>query len=117
MSKINRRHFLSSSIKSGAAVTLGSTLLHLSGCSKGHAVQGSGLVSDPAGICDLPEGFSYKAFSKFGDIMDDGHVVPDYHDGMGCFEAPDGGVMLVRNHEIPWRELLTPESPAKETCL
>lgn len=32
--------------------------------------------------------------------MDDGHKVPELHDGMGCFMAPKGGYILVRNHEI-----------------
>ncbi len=32
--------------------------------------------------------------------MDDGIRVPELHDGMGAFPHPDGGYMIVRNHEI-----------------
>lgn len=110
----SRRKFLSATAKSGAALTLGTTLLHLSSCTRNVLGEGTGLLKDPKGICDLPEGFSYKAFSKYGDIMNDGHIVPDYHDGMGCFHAPDGGLILVRNHEIPWSKQSTPTSPDQE---
>ena len=43
------------------------------------------LVPDPAGLLDLPRGFSYRIISKLGDRMDDGHFVPDRADGMGAF--------------------------------
>lgn len=58
------------------------------------------LVDDPAGLLDLPAGFSYRVISKFGDAMDDGHVVGDNADGMGCFAVFPGVVALVRNHEL-----------------
>jgi hypothetical protein len=58
------------------------------------------LVPDPAGIIDLPRGFSYRIVSKLFDPMDDGALVPDYGDGMGCFELPGGKLALVRNHEL-----------------
>jgi len=32
--------------------------------------------------------------------MDDGGLVPDNGDGMGCFELPGGRLALVRNHEL-----------------
>src|SRR3546814_9783069 len=48
------------------------------------------LQSDPAGLIDLPPGFSYKVVSELGQAMDDGHRVPDRADGMGCFRL-DGG--------------------------
>jgi secreted PhoX family phosphatase len=60
------------------------------------------LVKDPKGMIDLPQGFSYKVFSKGGETMDDGFHVPCLHDGMACFphsSSPDK-VVLVRNHEI-----------------
>ena len=59
-----------------------------------------GLVPDPAGLLDLPPGFSYRVISKFGDPMDDGGTVPDAADGMGCFDLGNGKLALVRNHEL-----------------
>ncbi|MBY0374579.1 MAG: PhoX family protein [Bryobacteraceae bacterium] len=58
------------------------------------------LREDPAGIIDLPEGFSYHAFSRTGERLDDGYFVPSLHDGMGAFRGPDGMTILVRNHEV-----------------
>lgn len=58
------------------------------------------LVDDPAGLIDLPRGFSYTVFSRTGDEMDDGLLVPGMHDGMAAFPGPDGRTLLVRNHEL-----------------
>jgi secreted PhoX family phosphatase len=58
------------------------------------------LVSDPAGLIDLPRGFSYRILSTYGDRMDDGWIVPDNADGMGCIPLPGGRHALVRNHEL-----------------
>lgn len=61
------------------------------------------LVSDPAGLLDLPRGFSYRVLSAQGDRMDDGLVVPDHADGMGCIPLSGGRHALVRNHELDVR--------------
>ncbi|QDH35896.1 alkaline phosphatase PhoX [Porphyrobacter sp. YT40] len=58
------------------------------------------LRPDPAGLLDLPEGFSYRVISRLGDAMDDGGTVPDRADGMGCFDLGNGEIALVRNHEL-----------------
>lgn len=58
------------------------------------------LRPDPAGILELPEGFSYKIISRWGDEMDDGLLVPGLPDGMAAFEGPEGTTVLVRNHEV-----------------
>lgn len=58
------------------------------------------LVPDPAGLLDLPQGFSYRVLSKLGAVMDDGGTVPDRADGMGCFDIGNGELALVRNHEL-----------------
>lgn len=58
------------------------------------------LLPDPAGLIDLPRGFSYRVVSRLGDRMDDGGTVPDRADGMGCFDLGDGTIALVRNHEL-----------------
>ncbi len=62
------------------------------------------LRPDPAGLLDLPRGFSYRVISSYGDRMDDGLVVPDYCDGMGAFDLGGGQVALVRNHELQARQ-------------
>jgi len=103
---ISRKHFL----KQASALTLGFTGLQLfSGCgpsskssdSKGLITEPFGpLKPDPEGIFDLPEGFSYRIISRFGDIMDDGLKVPHRPDGMATFPGPDGYTILIRNHEV-----------------
>jgi secreted PhoX family phosphatase len=57
-------------------------------------------VADPSGLIDLPEGFSYRILSSFGDAMTDGLNVPNFADGMGCFALDNGKIALVRNHEL-----------------
>jgi hypothetical protein len=93
---LTRRRFLGDA----GAVSLGFLGLraHLA-----HAAGDAGygeLVRDPAGVLDLPRGFEYRAFSKVGETMDDGLLVPGLHDGMAAFPGPDGRTLLVRNHEI-----------------
>lgn len=61
------------------------------------------LEPDPAGLLGLPRGFRYRVISSFGDRMDDGFVVPDRADGMGCFALDRRRVALVRNHELQAR--------------
>jgi uncharacterized protein len=58
-----------------------------------------GLQPDPAGILDLPQGFTYEVLERTGDKMSDGYLVPGRPDGMGVFEV-DGRWVLMRNHEI-----------------
>jgi secreted PhoX family phosphatase len=58
------------------------------------------LIDDPNGLLSLPEGFSYRIVSRFGETMDDGFLVPGAHDGMATFPAENGLTLLVRNHEL-----------------
>lgn len=58
------------------------------------------LVPDPAGMLDLPRGFSYRLLSSLGNAMTDGCTVPDKADGMGCFSLGNDEVVLIRNHEL-----------------
>jgi secreted PhoX family phosphatase len=112
---MNRRKFITTTVKAGAALTLASTLLNLSGCTFENIPRPNlNLVKDPQGLCDLPLGFTYTLISKHGDVMSDGHSVPDYHDGMGCFTGPNGEIILVRNHEMPLYFPYDPESPAPD---
>jgi hypothetical protein len=58
------------------------------------------LQRDPAGLFDLPGGFSYRIVSRYGDRMDDGFLVPNALDGMGSIDLGGGRVALIRNHEL-----------------
>ncbi|TDR23571.1 alkaline phosphatase PhoX [Marinicella litoralis] len=112
---VNRRKFLKQSVKVGSAVTLSATLMQLSACSSEAKPRPiSQLIRDPNGVCDLPAGFSYKVISAYDEVMTDGHMVPDYHDGMGCFSGPNDEIILVRNHEIAGYLFNDPESPEPE---
>ena len=56
------------------------------------------LIPDPNGILDLPEGFSYRTFSKYRDPATGGPVA-NRHDGMSSFPTSSDNIRLVRNHE------------------
>ena len=47
----------------------------------------------------LPEGFAYMGFGVTGDVMSDGNPTPIAHDGSAIFDAPEGRVRYVRDHE------------------
>ena len=57
------------------------------------------LVPDPNGVLDLPNEFSYRIISRKGDEMDDGLLVPARADGMAAFDAANGTINIVCNHE------------------
>jgi secreted PhoX family phosphatase len=58
-------------------------------------------VPDAAGLLDLPAGFTYRILDQVGQplVGQPGASVPDRHDGTAAFDAPGGGVFLVRNQE------------------
>lgn len=58
------------------------------------------LQPDPAGLLALPRGFSYRVFSREGEDLSHGGLVPSNHDGMAAFGAGFLGTLLVRNHEV-----------------
>ena len=100
---LSRRHF----ITSAAAVTLGfgglSTLVGrgawASELATGAAAGFGPLLPDMGKVFDLPEGFTYTVFSRWGETMEDGFKVPARHDGMAAFPGKDGLTVIVRNHE------------------
>ncbi len=102
--KLSRRHFL----QTAGAVTLGFGGLHTlfavnaqTTPSSSKIVEGFGpLTSDPEGILDLQDGFTYQVISRTGDRMDDGLLVPGKPDGMATFPGPKGRTILIRNHEV-----------------
>jgi secreted PhoX family phosphatase len=58
------------------------------------------LVPDPAGVLDLPPGFTYTEVTRAGQPLEGGSgIVPGSQDGTACFAGPRGGVYLVSNHE------------------
>lgn len=97
--QMHRRSFLAATASAFAA-------LAASGCTTSGAVGRGGrigfgpLVPDPAGLFDLPQGFTYRVISQLGETMSDGFKVPDAADGMGCFDLGNGKIALVRNHEL-----------------
>jgi len=58
------------------------------------------LVPDANGLLNLPAGFQYRVFSREGDGLSRGGLVPGSHDGMAAFPAGRAGTWLVRNHEL-----------------
>ena len=99
---LNRRNFI------GATGAAFSGLL-LNGCTGRSAPLTSApssfadygpLVPDPAGMLNLPRGFSYRLLSSLGNAMTDGCTVPDKADGMGCFSIGNDEIVLIRNHEL-----------------
>lgn len=70
------------------------------GDARARAVGYGPLVRDPAGLLDLPQGFSYRIISEQGQRMDDGLAVPSNADGMGAFPLDRDRTILVRNHEL-----------------
>ena len=101
---LSRRNFL---ILAGLGVTgavVAAPLRNLyARVGQGKSLSGKGfgpLVPDPQGLLDLPEGFQYRAFSRTGEMMNDGSFVPGGHDGMAAFPGEKGTTILVRNHEL-----------------
>ncbi len=94
---LNRRKF----IERTALVSLG--FVALSRCGRSPAEEKKPYDPapkvDPQNYLDLPEGFEYRIISRAGEKMDDGLLLPGAPDGMGAFEAQQGRVIVVRNHE------------------
>ncbi|MEQ8762488.1 MAG: DUF839 domain-containing protein [Planctomycetota bacterium] len=99
--KTDRRQFLRASAVTAAFFAFRGSLAKGSWRSPRDPANGYGdLVPDPKGLLDLPSGFEYRVFSKVGQQMDDGLLVPGAHDGMAAFPGPSGTTILIRNHEL-----------------
>ena len=100
----DRRRFLGATASAFAALAASGCMTRSQGAPRmaasGDFAGYGALVPDPAGLIDLPQGFSYRVISRLGDKMDDGGTVPDRADGMGCFDIGNGEIALVRNHEL-----------------
>lgn len=102
---LGRRRFLGATATAFAALAASGCMTRGTTAAAPRAAAGGfagyrALRPDPAGLLDLPEGFSYRVLSRLGDAMDDGGTVPDRADGMGCFALGNGEIALVRNHEL-----------------
>ena len=98
---MHRRWFLQTASAIGAAFTTSPKGLRAASKARRRDDPDLGpLIPDPAGIIDLPEGFTYQVISTVGDEMDDGLLVPGLPDGMAAFPAEDGKTRIVRNHEL-----------------
>ena len=102
---LGRRRFLGATATAFAALAASGCMTRAAPTARAAAASGEfagygALVPDPAGLLDLPPGFSYRVLSRLGDKMDDGGTVPDRADGMGCFDLGGGEIALVRNHEL-----------------
>jgi secreted PhoX family phosphatase len=103
MMTADRRQFLQATATAFAALAAAGCAARGAGGLAGAVLPGDGYgapLPDPAGLMDLPQGFSYRVISSLGDAMTDGGTVPDAADGMGCFDIGNGELALVRNHEL-----------------
>ena len=101
---LDRRSFTAASLASLAfagAARVGAAGAQAEPLTYRNEVPGYGpLKRDPAGLFDLPEGFTYTVVSAAGEAMDDGFATPDKFDGMGIHALDANRVALVRNHEL-----------------
>ncbi|WP_417384219.1 alkaline phosphatase PhoX [Gimesia sp.] len=100
----SRRLFLKSAIAAPAAGTVFSRFLS--------AVEAKGIEKSDSGLSPvrdettglpllkLPEGFRYQSYGWVGDVMSDGVITPEGHDGMGVISQTGDVVTICRNHEI-----------------
>lgn len=63
------------------------------------------LVEDPAGVIDLPAGYSYTTLAQGCEPAQSTEsgapvVMPDDFDGNALFQAPEGQMWLLSNHEL-----------------
>src|SRR4051794_32633697 len=110
---VSRRSFLSRSTAAGLGIALIGSVDVVFGAgpaqasearNDGAGQQASGygpLVQDGARLLSLPAGFSYTIIAESGVTrLESGEPTPSDPDGTASFPLPDGGSVLVNNHEI-----------------
>lgn len=95
--RLSKRQFLGWSTVAAAGAGLGFASLGRRQAQAGARVR---LRSDPQGVLDLPDGFSYSVLQRAGDRMSDGRRMRPRPDGMAAFSAPNDQIILMRNHEL-----------------
>jgi hypothetical protein len=107
LATINRRRFLQGAAGAGTALALGGPFqgfTALAGNSQPdfRRLRAIPDLRDTTVRLHLPEGFQYRSFHDTTTplVLDDGTTLPGRHDGMGAFDAGNGNVLLVRNHEV-----------------
>lgn len=102
---LSRRKLLSRSAASGLGIVISGSIpsLFAGGAADALAASPAGygpLITDPAGILSLPEGFSYAIVAQSGvTTLESGEPTPGDPDGTAAFQRHPGSV-LVNNHEI-----------------
>ena len=104
----SRRSFLGRGAAAGLGIAFAGSIDAIAGTAANAATRGAvgygALVSDPAGILSLPEGFSYRILATAGQtVMEDGSLTPADMDGMAVFSRGPG-TALIYNHEISGSE-------------
>ncbi len=110
----SRRHFLKTAITAPAAGTVFSRFLTSSsanGIEKNYS-ELKPVLDETTGLplLRLLDGFQYQSFGWTGDIMSDGVITPEGHDGMGVIAQNGDVVTLCRNHEIRGSKSFGPEA-------
>jgi len=107
MATINRRRFLQGAAATGGALALGGPFQGFTALAANNEPDFRQLREvhdhrDDAIRLHLPEGFEYRSFHDTTQTvtLDDGTILPGRHDGMGAFDAGNGNIWLVRNHEV-----------------
>jgi secreted PhoX family phosphatase len=105
-SALNRRQFFARSAVAAGATSIGGGLFDalvaraaFAGEPQGRAGFGYGPLRPAGDDLALPVGFQYRVIANEGDTMDDGFPTPKAMDGMATFAAPNGNILLIRNHE------------------
>ena len=107
---VSRRSFLGTGAAAAGSMALAAPLAALAGCDRpprpGHGYGPIAPVADRTTglpLLALPRGFSYQSYGWSGDLMDDGTLTPDRHDGMAVVDTRRHQgrteLLLIRNHE------------------
>jgi secreted PhoX family phosphatase len=107
--EVTRRRFVTGSAALGAGLAVGGPLTALAARTRQSGARprttGYGPLQptpeEDTGIAylALPAGFRYRVISRGGEPMRGGQPTPGVFDGMAAFGGPDGGTVLIRNHE------------------